>query len=240
MFVPIVFIIILAVSISRHAKTKGVSSTKPLLVALGVYLVMVVATSGAIKVRSMSDMGPALLGGLAMYGVAFAVIYAVARAWINGAAGAADVGDAGAGGLTTLKQHIQRGVPTNITCIADSTKLDVLRSFYEERVAAPDAQRLKHHLLVAASGDRRGFPILIASTGELGQHHKGYDATSIRDKVVSGEGWGALWGDGVEDRANFAQRGCVLETTAYFDEVAGRILADKYQLVQVFSPVEGA
>lgn len=85
MLVPTIFIIVLAVSLSRLARRRGVSSTKPLLVSLGTYLVFVIATAGLIKVRSMEDMGPALLGGLAMYGVVFTIILVAARAWINGA-----------------------------------------------------------------------------------------------------------------------------------------------------------
>ena len=85
MLVPGIAIVVLALLISGCAKEHAVSSTKPMLVALGVYLALTLGTSGLLKVKVHNDgeLMKALFIGAVVHVVVAAVVYVAARAWIR-------------------------------------------------------------------------------------------------------------------------------------------------------------
>ncbi len=85
MLVPAIFVIIMAILISKFARQHGVSSTLPMIGSLGAFLLFAVVTMGLIKIRGTSDSAvmAGMLKGLLLYGVAAAVLVIIARAHIR-------------------------------------------------------------------------------------------------------------------------------------------------------------
>jgi hypothetical protein len=139
--------------------------------------------------------------------------------------------------LEPLLKWLEVGKPANITCLTDASKRELVERFYQERASARGAPPLKHYVLAARK--KATFTLLVVSTGEKAAHHASYDAEGMLERVVPGGGWAELWGEGAQDRANFPMPGCTLETTAYFDEVAAKIVAGGYRVVRVIGPEQG-
>ena len=92
MVVAVLFIILLAVLVSRAAKRHQVSSTWPLVASLGFFLAFTFATSGLIRVKSNKPkelvLGLALALGINI--VVAAITYLVTHLWIQKQAVAQD------------------------------------------------------------------------------------------------------------------------------------------------------
>ena len=134
-----------------------------------------------------------------------------------------------------LLHHIESGNPTAFNCIADSSKLAVLIRYFKARAAALTAPKLTYYVMQDFSNSEK-FPILIATTGTRSEFDTPFDSEKVREKVVHGEGWEALWGSGSEGRQNFPMPGCHLETTAYFDEVVRSVRDHLYVVTHVIPP----
>lgn len=85
MLVPVILIIILAALIKSTAKKFDISSTAPLVVSIGIYIVFVLASKGVIQVQE--DQINSVLSGVSkailLYVGVAAVIYIGAFIWMK-------------------------------------------------------------------------------------------------------------------------------------------------------------
>lgn len=141
-------------------------------------------------------------------------------------------GDRSAAENAAVIAYLKSGGPMCVTCLADASKQEVVTRYYSEYARDPTAPRLTWYVLTARKPSTTRYPLLVVATGTLDEHHRRHDATAIRDRALPGKGWADLWGSDVEDRMNFAMRGCELTTMAPFTAVAADIALGRYQVFQ--------
>ena len=82
MLIPLFLVLLLTVLINRTAKKFNTSSTVPLSISISVFILFVLATRGAIRVRQ-DNIALGILLGLLMYLAVAAAIYAGAYMWMK-------------------------------------------------------------------------------------------------------------------------------------------------------------
>jgi NhaP-type Na+/H+ or K+/H+ antiporter len=82
MIVPLIFILILSILISRTAKKFNVSSSAPLGISVLIFFIFVAGTRGAIRVAP-DEIGTGIFLAILMYLAVGGIIYAGAFMWMK-------------------------------------------------------------------------------------------------------------------------------------------------------------
>jgi len=141
--------------------------------------------------------------------------------------------------LAELVAMIGRGQPVAFTCIADASRLGGVGRYFQQRAATAGVPELAYYVLKQSSANLAPFPVVVATTGTLAQHHRSFSSAEVLQRVMPGASWADLWGDGAEGRANFADKGCYLASLAPFEQIADAVKRGAYELCGFFAPSNG-
>jgi quinol-cytochrome oxidoreductase complex cytochrome b subunit len=82
MLVPLLFMFFLLSLVNRTSKKLKVSSTVPMIIAPGLFLIFAILTQGVIRVRE-DEIIQGILLGILMYTAVAAILYGIAYVWIK-------------------------------------------------------------------------------------------------------------------------------------------------------------